>query len=167
MEAPAQGAECDGNYGPSPIAGKECIPLYDLGDVDCSGTPYDGGNYPVTGTDVHGLDADGDRIACEQADGAGAVAPPTTASVAGSTASPALAQTGSTSGPLAAAAAVTIALGLALLARSVTAGNPLYGRLRGATTYTTTDRTGTRFTYSVAPRTGGPSRRSTAPCSDR
>lgn len=39
-------------------------------DVDCAGGSGDGPEYvsgpiPVTGTDVYGLDSDGDGVACE------------------------------------------------------------------------------------------------------
>jgi hypothetical protein len=55
-------AKCDPNYSP-------CVPI--ASDVDCAGG---GGNGPVyvrgpirvIGTDIYGLDRDGDGIACEK-----------------------------------------------------------------------------------------------------
>lgn len=55
------GGDCDPNYG-------GCVPQ--ASDVDCAGGSGDGPEYvsgpiPVTGTDVYGLDSDGDGVACE------------------------------------------------------------------------------------------------------
>jgi len=57
------GAGCDPNY-----AGA-CVPI--ASDVDCAGGSGNGPAYVyakdfrVVGTDIYGLDADGDGIACE------------------------------------------------------------------------------------------------------
>lgn len=56
------GAGCDPNYG-----GK-CVPI--ASDVDCAGGKGNGPAYvsgPVTviGSDIYGLDRDGDGVACE------------------------------------------------------------------------------------------------------
>jgi hypothetical protein len=55
------GGGCDPNYG-------GCVPV--ASDVDCDGGSGDGPEYvsgplPVTGSDVYGLDSDGDGTACE------------------------------------------------------------------------------------------------------
>lgn len=54
--------ECDPNYDP-------CVPV--ASDVDCAGGSGNGPAYvegPVTviGTDIYGLDRDGDGVGCEQ-----------------------------------------------------------------------------------------------------
>ncbi len=55
-----QQSSCDPNY-------SGCVPI--ASDVDCAGGSGDGpaytGRVNVTGTDIHGLDRDGDGIACE------------------------------------------------------------------------------------------------------
>ncbi len=58
---PAWSQECDPNYDP-------CVPI--ASDVDCAGGKGNGPAYvrgPVTviGTDIYGLDRDGDGIGCE------------------------------------------------------------------------------------------------------
>lgn len=58
---PAWSQECDPNYDP-------CVPV--ASDVDCAGGSGNGPAYvqgPVTviGTDIYGLDRDGDGIGCE------------------------------------------------------------------------------------------------------
>ena len=58
---PLLAQECDPNYDP-------CVPI--ASDVDCAGGSGNGPAYvsgPVTviGTDIYGLDRDGDGIACE------------------------------------------------------------------------------------------------------
>jgi hypothetical protein len=55
------GGACDPNYG-------GCVPQ--ASDVDCAGGSGDGPEYvsgpiPITGSDVYGLDSDGDGVACE------------------------------------------------------------------------------------------------------
>lgn len=57
----AQAQECDPNYDP-------CVPI--ASDVDCAGGSGNGPEYVtgpvrVTGTDIYGLDRDGDGVACE------------------------------------------------------------------------------------------------------
>lgn len=61
MGEPALSQDCDPNYDP-------CVPV--ASDVDCAGGSGNGPAYvsgPVTviGTDIYGLDRDGDGIACE------------------------------------------------------------------------------------------------------
>jgi hypothetical protein len=53
---PAPGGGCDPNYSGA------CVPRYPP-DVDCSQIPAT--NFRVVGVDVHGLDRDGNGIACE------------------------------------------------------------------------------------------------------
>ena len=58
---PVQSQSCDPNYTP-------CVPV--ASDVDCEGGSGNGPAYvrgPVTviGTDIYGLDRDGDGIGCE------------------------------------------------------------------------------------------------------
>jgi len=58
---PAWSQECDPNYDP-------CVPV--ASDVDCAGGSGNGPAYvqgPVTviGTDIYGLDRDGDGIGCD------------------------------------------------------------------------------------------------------
>ncbi len=58
---PASSQECDPNYDP-------CVPI--ASDVDCAGGSGNGPAYvrgPVTviGTDIYGLDRDGDGIGCD------------------------------------------------------------------------------------------------------
>ena len=58
---PVQSLSCDPNYRP-------CVPI--ASDVDCAGGSGNGPAYvrgPVTvvGTDIYGLDRDGDGIGCE------------------------------------------------------------------------------------------------------
>ena len=55
-------SRCDPNYSP-------CVPI--ASDVDCAGGGGDGpvyvkGPIRVIGTDIYGLDRDGDGIACEK-----------------------------------------------------------------------------------------------------
>jgi hypothetical protein len=59
--APATGQECDPNYDP-------CVPV--ASDVDCAGGGGNGPAYvdgPVTviGSDIYGLDRDGNGTGCE------------------------------------------------------------------------------------------------------
>lgn len=61
IPVPASSQECDPNYDP-------CVPI--ASDVDCAGGSGNGPAYvrgPVTviGTDIYGLDRDGDGIGCE------------------------------------------------------------------------------------------------------
>ena len=56
-------AECDPNYA------KACVPV--ASDVDCAGGSGNGPEYVsgpvyVVGTDIYGLDRDGDGRACER-----------------------------------------------------------------------------------------------------
>lgn len=58
---PAMTQECDPNYDP-------CVPV--ASDVDCAGGSGNGPEYvrgpvKVVGTDIYGLDRDGDGIACD------------------------------------------------------------------------------------------------------
>jgi micrococcal nuclease len=53
---PRSGGNCDPNYSGA------CIPVYPP-DVDCDDVPAT--NFRVVGSDPHGLDAEGDRVACE------------------------------------------------------------------------------------------------------
>ena len=58
----ASAQSCDANYG------GVCVPV--ASDVDCAGGSGDGPEYVsgpvyVTGSDVYGLDRDGDGVACE------------------------------------------------------------------------------------------------------
>jgi hypothetical protein len=61
-QAPATGGGCDPNYADG------CVPI--ASDVDCAGGSGNGPAYfrgpaRVVGSDIYGLDADGDGIACE------------------------------------------------------------------------------------------------------
>jgi hypothetical protein len=58
---PVAAQECDPNYDP-------CVPI--ASDVDCAGGKGNGPEYvmgpiAVIGTDIYGLDRDGDGIACD------------------------------------------------------------------------------------------------------
>lgn len=61
LTSSAAAQECDPNYDP-------CVPV--ASDVDCAGGSGNGPAYVegpvrVIGTDIYGLDRDGDGIACE------------------------------------------------------------------------------------------------------
>ncbi|RFC66728.1 MULTISPECIES: excalibur calcium-binding domain-containing protein [Mesorhizobium] len=61
LASSAAAQECDPNYDP-------CVPV--ASDVDCAGgsgngPAYVAGPVRVIGTDIYGLDRDGDGIACE------------------------------------------------------------------------------------------------------
>lgn len=61
VTGPAFAQECDANYEP-------CVPV--ASDVDCAGGSGNGPAYVqgpvrVVGTDVYGLDRDGDGIGCD------------------------------------------------------------------------------------------------------
>lgn len=61
--ATAHAADCDPNYSGA------CVPV--ASDVDCAGGKGDGPEYVrgpvyVIGTDIYGLDRDGDGVACEK-----------------------------------------------------------------------------------------------------
>lgn len=61
--ATVRAADCDPNYSGA------CVPV--ASDVDCAGGKGDGPEYVrgpvyVIGTDIYGLDRDGDGIACER-----------------------------------------------------------------------------------------------------
>ena len=63
LAAPASAQDCDPNY-----SGK-CVPI--ASDVDCAGGSGNGPAYVdgpvhVVGSDIYGLDRDGDGVACDR-----------------------------------------------------------------------------------------------------